>query len=217
MIEASKIKTIFIYGEQNAFPNYVNAFHNLGAEVLVTTDDSRASECDALLLPGGGDVRPSLYGQEFNGSNEPDDARDAAEMRVIARFLAMERPIFGICRGLQIINIVFGGTLVQDIPGHSSLDSDTDRVHMSHTDDPWLQNLYGAQFPINSAHHQVIDRLGAGLNAIQWSEDGYVEALKHRSRPIYAVQWHPERMCFQFARPDTVDGSKLLRAFLDMI
>lgn len=211
------MKTIFVYGQPDDFPNYTNALRNLGADVLVTCDDSRAGECDALLLPGGGDVRPSLYGQEFNGSHEPDDARDAGEMRIIARFLAMERPIFGICRGVQILNVVFGGTLLQDIPNHSKITPDADRVHMSRTDDPLLQSIYGSHFPINSAHHQVVDRLGVGLQAIQWSEDGYVEALRHRSRPVWGVQWHPERTCFDFARPDTVDGSELLRAFLAQI
>lgn len=211
------MKTIFIYGQTGDFSAYTNAFQKLGANVLVTCDDSRAIECDALLLPGGGDVRPSLYGQECSGSHEPDDARDAGEIRTVARFLAMERPIFGICRGLQVLNIVFGGTLLQDIPGHDSITPDKDRIHMTCTDDPLLCGLYGKKFPVNSAHHQVVDRLGVGLQAIQWSEDGYVEALRHRSYPVFAVQWHPERICFSFKRPDAVDGSKVLQAFLEMI
>lgn len=211
------MKRIFIYGSREDAPNYCSALERLGAEVLVTTEDHRAYECDGLLLPGGGDMCPSLYGQEMTGSNPPDDARDQNEMRVIARFLAMGRPIFGICRGLQVLNIVFGGTLIQDIPGHSRLPSDEDRVHMTRTDDPLLIRLYGEQFPVNSSHHQVVDQLGLGLKAIQWSEEGYVEGLRHESRPIWGVQWHPERTCFDFARPDTVDGSKLLSAFLEML
>lgn len=211
------MKTIFIYGNEANVPNYVKALNHLGVASLVTTDDSRAAECDALLLPGGGDVSPSLYGQDFHGSHEPDLERDAGEMRIIARFLALERPVFGICRGVQILNIVFGGTLHQDIPNHSQLAPGTDRVHMSHTNNPLLQSLYGTDFPINSAHHQVIDRLGVGLQAIQWSDDGHIEAVRHCSRPIWGVQWHPERTCFEFARPDTVDGSKVLRAFLEQI
>ena len=210
------MKKILIYGNLEDVPNYVKAFQNLGAEVFVTRDDFRAAECDALLLPGGGDVRPSLYGQEFNGSQEPDDVRDAEEFRFIARFLALERPIFGICRGLQVLNVAFGGSLHQDIPGHSRVEQ-VDRAHMTHADDPLLCSLYGSDFPVNSAHHQVVDQLGVGLQAIQWSEEGYVEALRHCTRPIYAVQWHTERTCFDHARPDTVDGSKLLKAFLEQI
>lgn len=211
------MKRVFIYGKADEFTNYLNAMHQLGAEVLVTTDDSRAGECDALLLPGGGDVCPSLYGQGFNGSQEPEHERDAGEFRTIARFLALERPIFGICRGMQILNIVFGGTLHQDVPGHSRQNPSEDRVHNSRAEDPLLCELYGKQFPINSAHHQTVDRLGHGLQAIQWADDGQIEAIRHTSRPIFAVQWHPERMCFDHARIDTVDGSEILKAFLAQV
>lgn len=211
------MKKIFIYGTVDDVPNYLNALHHLGADALVTLDDSRAAECDALLLPGGGDVRSTLFGQPDRGSHAPDDDRDNGEMRTIARFLALERPIFGICRGAQILNIVFGGTLHQDIPNHSRPTPEEDRIHMSRTDDPLLIDLYGREFPINSAHHQAVDRLGIGLKAIQWSQDGYVEALRHVSRPIWGVQWHPERLCFDHARPDAVDGAKILRAFLQAV
>lgn len=210
------MKTLFLYGKAEEYANYVNAFAQLGAKILATTEEHRAAECDALLLPGGGDVRSTLYGQENNGSHQPNDERDNAEFRIIARFLALERPILGICRGMQILNVVFGGTLHQHIPGHSQVDG-KDHVHLSRTDDPLLKSLYAAQFPVNSAHHQVVDRLGAGLKAIQWSADGYIEAMRHESRPVWGVQWHPERTCFAHKRPDTVDGSRYLNAFLQLL
>lgn len=211
------MKKLFLLGDENNFTNYINAFSALGAEVVASRDDSQAHECSALILPGGGDVNPILYGAEMNGSYKPDDARDNAEMRVIARFLAIDRPILGICRGLQILNVAFGGTLKQHIEGHNQLPQRIDRTHMTTADDPFLTSLYGEKFSVNSAHHQVIDRLGIDLRAIQWSEEGYIEAFRHCSRPIFGVQWHPERMCFSLKRDDTVDGSKVLRAFLSYV
>lgn len=211
------MKKLFLLGEANDFTNYINAFHALGAEVVASCNDSLAHECDALILPGGGDVNPALYGAEMNGSYDPNDARDNAEMRVIARFLAMERPILGICRGLQILNVAFGGTLIQHIDDHNQLPQRQDRVHLTKANDPFLTSLYGDSFSVNSAHHQVIDRLGVGLQAIQWSEEGYIEAFRHITRPVFGVQWHPERMCFALKRDDTVDGSKVLRTFLSYI
>ncbi len=208
------MKTLFLYGKAEAYQNYIRAFESIGTRVLATLDEYKAAECDALLLPGGGDVNPSLYGQSMNGSNPPNQERDNYEMRMIARFLALDRPILGICRGLQVLNVAFGGTLKQHIEGHSRLPSDIDRVHMSHTDDPFLTDLYGKEFPINSAHHQVVDQLGHGLIAIQWSDDGYIEAVRHCTRPIIGVQWHPERTCLDYARPDLVDGSQLLHKFI---
>ena len=116
----------------------------------------------------------------------------------------------GICRGAQLINVALGGSLHQDIADHNRID-DTDRIHGSVTDDPVLMSLYGKSFMINSSHHQAADRLGEGLRAVQWSDDGIVEALRHESLPIFAVQWHPERL------RDPIDGWELIRHWLDSI
>lgn len=211
------MKKLFLFGEAEKYTNYINAFRALDVQVVATCDDSVAHECDALLLPGGGDVNPALYGAIANGSYPPDDTRDNGEMRTIARFLAAERPILGICRGLQILNVAFGGTLLQHIDNHNRVTPDLDRVHLTTADDPFLTDIYGKKFFVNSAHHQVVDQLGTGLQAMQWSEDGFIEAFRHTSRPIFAVQWHPERMCFALKRDDTVDGSAILRAFLSYV
>ena len=78
----------------------------------------------------------------------------------------------------------------------------------------WLSGLYGARFPVNSAHHQAVDRVGEGLVVDQRSEDGVIEAMHHRNGRVFTGQWHPERMCFRHRREDTVDGSIVLQWFL---
>ena len=185
------------------FENYVRALTALGAEVQFTYSD----DCAALLLAGGGDVHPRFYGQEVRGSTMIDEARDEREIAAIRRFADEERPILGICRGAQVINVALGGTLHQDIPGHSRVEGQ-DRIHGSRTDDEALTALYGTRFPVNSAHHQAIDRLGDGLRAVQWADDGTVEAFRHETLPILGVQWHPERL------REPTDGWRLLAWWL---
>ena len=193
--------TVFLPGE--GFVNYENALRAAGCEASL----AHPEDCDALLLPGGGDVNPKLYGQENTASAGIDDERDRRETEAFRLFLRLGRPIFGVCRGAQLINVLLGGTLHQDIPGHSRVEG-ADRLHGSHAADPLLLSLYGARFVVNSAHHQAIDRLGAGLCAVQWAEDGTVEAIRHATLPIFAVQWHPERL-----RAPT-DGWKLIEAWV---
>ena len=187
--------------------NYLTALALLGFPAANTPETA-----DALLLPGGGDIHPRFYGQSINGATDIDEERDLRELALVHTFAAEKKPIFGICRGLQIINVAFGGTLHQHIDNHAQLDS-IDRLHETRTDDTLLRSLYGTRFTVNSAHHQSVARLGTGLHAVQWANDGTVEALRHTTLPIFAVQWHPERLCVAFSRRDAVDGGLLLNAF----
>ena len=202
------MKTIYL---SLPLPNYLAALRIAG--LSTAPDPMRA---DALLLPGGGDLHPRLYGQMLAGSADIDESRDARELALVRLFTARGKPVFGICRGLQLINVFFGGTLHQHIDGHSRV-SGRDRLHETRTDDALLLRLYGESFTVNSAHHQSVDRLGSGLCAAQWAQDGTVEALRHRTLPLFAVQWHPERLCGDFARDDAVDGAVLLREFFSIL
>ena len=188
------------------FKNYVAALTALGAEVRFADPES----CDGLLLPGGWDVDPALYGQENRGSQGIDRALDRRETEAVRLFTALGRPILGICRGVQVINVAFGGTLHQDIPGHDRI-GEKDRIHGSCTVDRELIGLYGQRFPVNSSHHQAVDLPGEGLRPVQWAEDGTVEALRHDTLPVFGVQWHPERL-----RSPT-DGWKLLARWLETL
>ncbi len=192
-----------IYLTESKYHSYEQALTALGAEVSYTDPDS----CGALLLPGGGDVHPRRYGQPLAGSEGIDEALDDREFSAIDAFLRRGLPILGICRGSQVLNVAFGGTLFQDIPGHSRT-ADKDVLHGSRTVDEMLISLYGESFTVNSSHHQAVDRLGKGLRIVQWADDGTVEAFRHESLPVFGVQWHPERL-----RTPT-DGWKLLERWL---
>ena len=198
------MKTIYL---SQPLPNYLAALDLLGLSAADTPETA-----DALLLTGGGDIHPRFYAQPITHAADIDEARDLRELALTRTFAARSAPIFGICRGLQVINVALGGTLHQHIDGHGQVDG-IDRLHETRTDDALLRSLYGTRFTVNSAHHQSIDRLGTGLHAVQWADDGTVEALRHATLPIFAVQWHPEPLCRAFARRDAVDGALVLRAF----
>ena len=179
-----------------------------GAVPCFTNDPA---DCGCLLLPGGGDLSPMLYGQTDIACRGLDPARDALEMDLLNLFTSAHRPVLGVCRGMQSVNVFFGGTLVQDLPGHSSVHG-SDRLHSVTAAPSLLRRLYGERCVVNSSHHQSIDRFGAGLEALQWAPDGTVEALRHRTHPILCVQWHPERLSL----PGAADGQLLYDAFLSM-
>ena len=176
---------------------------------------------DGLLLAGGGDMDPALFGQANQGSREIDPARDRAELALLDAFLGAGKPVLAICRGHQVVNVWLGGDLIQDLdpelaPFHGG--GEEDRVHLIQAaKGSLLCRLYGPVFPVNSTHHQALGRLGKGLTVTARSEGGVAEAVEHDSLPLISVQFHPERMTGERARPDTADGGAIFRAFLDMV
>lgn len=201
-----------------AVVNYVNALAELDAHGE-TGRCFDPSEYDGLLLPGGCDVNPARYGKDRIPQETVDDDLDALQFEVLDRFLAAGRPVFGICRGHQLLNVAFGGTLIQHLPcaeNHMSFPTGEDNTHSTHIEQgSFLYRIYGAECAVNSTHHQGVECPGKGLRAVMYSEDGVIEALEHESLPVWSVQWHPERMCFSHKRNDTVDGSLVFRFFLD--
>lgn len=196
--------TVQIWGEQGSFGNYVRAIETAGGRGVLAR--SWIQDCDALVLPGGGDMEPWRYGQKNTASRNLEPERDEEELWLLERFTALKRPVLGICRGMQTINVFFGGTLIQDLPGHSAVKG-MDRFHKVSTAPSFLSEICGESRAVNSAHHQALDCLGSGVEAAQWAPDGTVEALCHRYLPVWAVQWHPERLPGQ-------TGEKLFRTFL---
>ena len=177
--------------------------------------------CDGLILCGGPDVAPCYYGQSNLACGELDEERDRIEMELLRAYVELKKPVLGVCRGLQLINVALGGDLKQDIGEylhlfHSAWGEPDYRVHpIRAKEGSALRDAYGESFMVNSCHHQAIDHLGTGLHAVAWAESGIIEAVEHESLPVSAVQFHPEQMCFLKKRADTVDGSLIFKRFLE--
>lgn len=212
--------TIQLSGSQGKTGRYEQALESLGARPRAGYCPAPDLSCDGLILCGGGDLESSLFGQENQGSNPPDVARDQAELELFRAFYQANKPILGICRGMQVINVALGGDLIQDLPSHIRIFHSAENQEPVHPvrslEGSMLYQLYGPRFPVNSIHHQAVDRLGTGLRAIAWSESGVVEAMDCPGRPILAVQFHPERMAFAYRRPDAIDGAPILSHFLTL-
>jgi putative glutamine amidotransferase len=151
---------------------------------------------DVLLLPGGGDIDPARFGSRplENGSETFDLPRDGLEFAVLEDFLRLQKPVIGICRGMQVLNVAFGGTLWQDIPSQLGL------RHTAPEGAPPMEHTVcfagGTDYTVNSYHHQAVRNAGRGLRVAAKSADGVIEALEHETLMIKAVQWHPERGCW---------------------
>ena len=210
---------ILISGIPDLAKNYTAALRRLGAEAHVCLRPDSVSDYNGLLLPGGGDMDPAFFGENNCGSVNIDPALDQAQLSSLDAFLRLNKPVLGICRGMQLLNVYFGGSILQDLPTASvHAWNGNDQVHpVQCVSGSVLGRLYGPSCLVNSAHHQGIAEPGEGLIVIQHAPDGVAEAIVHTSLPILGIQWHPERMCFARKRPDTPDGSLLLARFLSLI
>ena len=157
-----------------------------------------ALTCGGLLLPGGGDMDPKFYGQaRIPACGEPNLLRDAAEPLLLRAFLAADKPVLGICRGIQVMNAVLGGDLYQDIKPFEHLPHNDHwaKVHtVTVRRGTLLSRILGQDTVlVNSQHHQAVDRVAPGFTLAALSEDGIVEAIeKPDARFCLGVQWHPE-------------------------
>lgn len=177
------------------------------------------SSYDRLLLPGGGDIHPARFGQADLGSRSVDPELDEAQFRMMDIFVRTGRPILGICRGMQIINVYFGGDIIQHLPSASFHEyTGHDQLHpVRCAAGSALHSLYGNTCTVNSAHHQGLGRIGQNLTVTQTAPDGTAEGLEHNTKPILGVQWHPERMGSAKSLPHIADGMKLISYFLTLM
>ena len=170
-------KRVLIWDDGLNYVNYMEALRAVDLTPVVGRE--AAGPCAALLLP--------------------ED-----EIRTIRAYAAAEKPILGICRGMQALNVFFGGTLYARVPGHQVKAGDI--LHDTRAVGE-LAELVGTTPRVNSNHHQAICRLGRGLGVRQWAADGVIEGICHSRLPVLGVQWHPERQAFALRRGDAADGA----------
>jgi putative glutamine amidotransferase len=193
---------------------YIRAVQHVGGTPVVIPPTAMQADwaaliarLDGLLLSGGGDIDPVLYGEESEPwMGQVDAERDFSELGLTREWLAMERPLLAICRGHQILNVALGGTLYQDIAAHipNALDhayvaaQPMETIAHSVTLDPGsclATILGGTTFDVNSSHHQALKAIGDRLTVVGHAPDGVIEAVEMLLHPFcISVQWHPEAM-----------------------
>ncbi len=187
------------------FAEYGIRLHDAGGlpvEIGQTPDPTAyVDRLDGLVLTGGGDVDPELWGGPAESSLGVSRSRDDFEIALLHAALDVDLPVLAICRGVQLANVAFGGTLVPHLQwdqgdGHSKRRDDrAAAVHeVEFATGSIVAELYGSRSKVNSFHHQAVDRPGSGLKITGRSPDGTVESIEHLDRRLVGVQWHPEMM-----------------------
>lgn len=209
---------------EGVYASYVDAVLAAGGLPLIVPARAELLEealalAAGLLLPGGDDVDPGHYGQENRGSETPflDETRVVRDLAMLRRFFDEDRPLLGVCAGMQIMNIALGGTLTQDLDGRTAVHRKTSESAGSYKARHPLQVEAGSllfritgksSFESNSSHHQALDRIADPLRVTARAPDGVVEAIEAPAKKFYlGVQWHPETEA-------TPDAAALFAAFI---
>jgi len=194
---------------------YQTALKSLNIEPVLSDKIENEQDYAGLLLPGGGDISPIFYHRRNLGSKDICITEDIIQLLLFHRFFENRKPILGICKGMQLINVALGGSLLQTLP--------TEKMHIWHKGDNYhktvllsgsvLHKLYGEELFVNSAHHQAVHTLGNNLIATQYAYDGTIEAIEHNSLPVLGLQWHPERLCDNSRSKDFANGRLIFEWF----
>ena len=208
------------------------------AQCFISVDPADVERCDGVAVPGGiPDVDPASYGEENQGSAPVDTTLDGLQFPMIKRALELGKPMIGFCRGVQMINVAMGGTLIQDIACKETHHFPS--FHMARNiPGTFMYEMYGEKMKINSAHHQALKRLADGFRVSQiWcadetkeadyiqlaqsgklregSSECIIEAVYHESLPIVGLQWHPEMGGDMLCKH--LDLTKIVRYFYSLM
>lgn len=198
---------------------YIRALKSCGAEVKFVKNADEALLCDGIIFTGGSDITPSFYGEEKNEKcGKTNYKRDKIESQIFKAFYETGKPIFGICRGMQFINVCLGGSVYQDIKDKQTVNhKDSVKLFNNYHDvkiekESLLFNVFGKEnFIVNSTHHQAVKTLGENLKTAAVSHDGFIESYESATHPFcVGVQWHPEHV---FRKDNS--QNKLIEMFIE--
>lgn len=188
-----------IFGVPTKYMEWASQFGEL---IILSPQNDIQKDLDLLILPGGADINPMIYAKTpFYNLGRPNPYLEFFDKEILPKYIENKTPIFGICRGMQAINIAFSGTL-KNINGHPTNYSENRRERKHYI---YLTQKPTELLPVNSLHHQIIDKLGIDLEILakhcdnQGNEKQTIEAITHKTLPIIGVQWHPEEINDQYA------------------
>ena len=213
------MKKILISCSTHDAAGYQAILKDLNIKPVLSDKIENEQNYDGLLLPGGGDIAPIFYHCRNQNSKYICITEDIIQLLLFHRFLETKKPILGICKGMQLINVALGGSLLQTLP--------TESMHIWNNGDNYhktfllsgsiLHKIYGNELIVNSAHHQAVHTLGNNLIATQYAYDGTIESLEHNQFPIMGIQWHPERLCNNNRSKDFADGRRIFEWFVSKL
>lgn len=218
------MKKIIIAGYNspgNRYHEIVDTLKEMNAESFISLDINDMDKADAMIIPGSfQDINPVNWGEENYCSNDINDSLDEIQFKMMEKAEKESKPVMGICRGMQLINVYFGGNLIQDLScGIFHKKANPEKYHQINTvEHTFMEELYGKKTMVNTRHHQGLGILGKKLTACaSWQDEGEViEAVIHESLPILGVQWHPETMAVAGNEKQREDGKKVFRYFLNL-
>ena len=198
---------------------YFMAVTAAGGVPVLATDiemvDEYAKVCDGLILTGSAMFIPSPE-HAPQGKVLEKQRRDPQDRELFYAFQRAGKPIFGICRGIQNLNVFLGGTLAKKFKLTDGVEHMLRKHEIKNEPGSILYELYGEKMITNTRHNNRIDVLADGLKVTAWSPDGVIEAVEHETQPIHGVQWHPERMRGDLPDPfDAPDTTPLFRQFVE--